>query len=164
MTIGSGSTELPAQRTASLVRMPVAGFLSWLVPGLGHIYIGDRGRGIICLVTIVVTFWTGIAIGGVQGTVAPRARRLWFVAQLGTGGNTLAAYALHYHVDPETARSSRLSVISHYASSEVGVHYTGVAGLLNLLVIFDAVARADAMPANRRKRSGERAGRPRGDP
>ena len=116
------------------------------------------------LVTIVVTFWSGVAIGGVQGTVAPRARRLWFIAQLGTAGNTLAAYALHYRVNPDTARSGRLSVVSHYASSEVGVHYTGVAGLLNLLVVFDAVSRADAAPVAGRSRSRRKAGRPKGDP
>ncbi len=156
--------ELPTQHTGSVARMSLAGLLGWLVPGLGQIYLGHRGRGIICLVTIVVTFWTGIAIGGVQGTVAPKARRLWFVAQLCTGGNTLAAYALHYRVDPETAQSSTLSVVSHYSSSEVGVHYTGVAGLLNLLVIFDAVALADGVSVNRRTRSRKRSGRPIGEP
>ena len=153
-------TREPA--TPLIIRMPIAGFLAWLVPGLGHIYLGHRGRGLICLVTIVVTFWTGVAIGGVQSTVAPKARKLWFVAQLGTGGNTLAAYALHYRVNPETARASRLSVFSHWSSADVGVHYTGVAGLLNLLVIFDAVARAEAPLVRRRSRANQRSALPRG--
>ena len=150
------------QQTPLMHRMPIAAFLAWLVPGLGHIYVGHRGRGIICLVTIIVTFWSGVAIGGVQSTVAPRARKLWFVAQLGTGGNTLAAYALHCRVDPETARSGTVAVVALWSASEIGVHYTGVAGLLNLLVIFDAVARAEAPIKRRRSQSGARSPTPRG--
>ena len=39
----------------------------------------------------------------------------------------------------------------HWLPADVGVHYTGVAGLLNLLVILDAVARADRGGAARRQ-------------
>lgn len=143
---------MPEQQTPLMFRMPIAAFLAWLVPGLGHIYLGHRGRGIICFVVIIVTFWSGVAIGGVQSTVAPQARKLWFVAQLGTGGNTLAAYALHYRVDPKTARSGTIALVAPWSASEIGVHYTGVAGLLNLLVIFDAVARAERPVKRRRSR------------
>ena len=137
----------------SLLRAPIAGILTWVVPGLGHLYLGYRVRGLVCLVTITTTFWTGVAIGGVPGTVAPYSRKLWFVAQLGTGGNTLAAYALHAVVSPPTVRSIRPYVAGHWMSAEVGVHYTGVAGLLNLLVILDALASGDyAVSSSRRRR------------
>ncbi len=134
----------------------MAGLLAWVLPGLGHIYLGARSRGIVYLVTITATFWTGVAIGSVQGTVAPHARKLWFVAQLCTGGNTLLAYGLHVRADPQSARSTKLTVAGHWSSAEVGVHYTGVAGLLNLLVIFDAIARAEPSSASRRQRRGRR--------
>lgn len=127
----------------AMIRAPIAGLLSWVIPGLGHLYLGYRVRGLICMVTITATFWTGVAIGGVPGTVAPYSRKLWFFAQLGTGGNTLAAYALHAAVSPDTVRSTQAYVSGHWMSSEVGVHYTGVAGLLNLLVILDALAVGD---------------------
>jgi hypothetical protein len=143
---------LADQDSKSIARMPLAGFLAWLVPGLGHIYLGDRVRGIICLITITLTFWTGVAIGSVQGTVAPKSRKLWFVAQVCSGGHALAAFALHRYVDPASAGSEKLRVAGHWASAEVGVHYTGVAGLLNLLVVFDAIARAD--PSFDRRRRG----------
>ncbi len=141
----------------SILTGPIAGFLAWLVPGLGHLYLGHRVRGLICLVTITATFWTGVAIGGVQGTVDPHDRTLWFMAQLCTGGNTLAAYGLHRAVEPRTNEPSVVSqrsaaLLAHWLSSDVGVHYTGVAGLLNLLVILDALGRADApRPARRRR-------------
>ncbi len=140
------------QDEVSVVRICVAGFLAWLVPGLGHLYVGHRGRGLVYLMTIAVTFWSGVAIGGVQGTVAPHSRKLWFAAQLGTGGNTLAAYALHCVVSPESARSKKPVAGGHWLSAEVGVHYTGVAGLLNLLVILDVMGRAESPSVSARRR------------
>ena len=40
-----------------LLRVPIAGILAWIVPGLGHIFLGHRGRGLVFLVTITATFW-----------------------------------------------------------------------------------------------------------
>jgi len=139
----------------SLARMPIAGFLAWLVPGLGHVYLGDRGRGLVCLVTIMATFWTGVAIGGVRSTIDPQNRKLWFVAQLGTAGNAIAGYALHLAVTPvdEPVSDGPVAITAHWAAIDVGTHYTGVAGLLNLLVIFDVVSRADRSPIVRREGS-----------
>lgn len=145
------------ETTTSVMRMSVTGVLAWLVPGLGHLYIGQRARGIVCLVTVTATFWTGVAIGGVPQTVNPEQRRLWFAAQLCTAGNALSAYAITPLVTTETARNPRaVDAVpasgrpAHWMSADIGVHYTGVAGLLNLLVIFDALARAEPRPATRR--------------
>lgn len=137
----------------ALLTGPIAGFLAWLVPGLGHIYLGHRVRGLVCLVTITVTFWSGVAIGGVHATVDPQERTLWFMAQSCTGGNTLAAYGLHRVVEPQLVAGQRPAAVSaHWLSSDVGVHYTGVAGLLNLLIILDALGRADAPSPKRTSR------------
>ena len=136
----------------ALLRAPLAGLLTWVVPGLGHLLIGERGRGLVFFVTITATFWTGVAIGGVQNTVDPHKRKLWFIAQLFTGGNTLSAYALNRRVTLASAESGTASGAGHWLSGDIGVHYTGVAGLLNLLVILDAIGRAD--PATRKKREG----------
>ncbi len=127
---------------ASIFRAATAGLLGWIVPGLGHIFIGDRIRGIICLATIVLTFWTGIAIGGVRGTVDPHERSLWFVAQLCTGANAGVVYMIRENL-PAPGETDRASAPPSWVSSEIGVHYTGVAGLLNILVILDAMARAE---------------------
>lgn len=136
---------------SSLARIPIAGFLAWLVPGLGHFFLGLPTRGIIFLVTITVTFWSGVAIGGVCSTVDPHERTLWFFAQLGTAGNTMAAYGLNRRAVARQAAAGENIFVRYWASSEVGVHYTGVAGLLNLLVIFDAIARADGSLSRRKE-------------
>jgi len=132
---------------ASLIRLPIVGFLTWLLPGLGHIFIGQRTRGLVLLVTITATFWTGVAIGGVRATIDPHERTLWFVAQMCTAGNTLTGFALHKYLDSRDSSENESTVASHWSSAEIGVHYTGVAGLLNLLIIFDALARTE--PAGR---------------
>jgi hypothetical protein len=126
----------------NILAAPIAGFLAWLVPGLGHLYLGERTRGLICLVAITATFWTGVAIGSVQGTIDPRERTLWFMAQICTGGNTLTAIGLNAAVKPKPGATTP-AYIPSWLSVDVGVHYTGVAGLLNLLVILDALSRAE---------------------
>ena len=145
---------------SSLPRVLLAGLLAWLIPGLGHIFVGERGRGVVFLVTITAIFWSGVAIGGVQNTVDPHKRKLWFVAQLFTGGNTISAHALNRRVARASARSGNTLAVGHWLSGDVGVHYTGVAGLLNLLVILDAVGRADPTSVRRRVSRPIQAGAP----
>jgi len=126
-----------------VLRVPLAGFLGWVVPGLGHWFIGEKARGLIYLVTITVTFWGGVAIGGVRDTVDPSARTAWFLAQTCTGVNALIAHQWGEQVrsrpDPQFVYRAL------HRAADTGVVYTGIAGLLNLLAIFDALTRADAM-------------------
>lgn len=139
---------------SSFAKIPLAGLLSWLIPGLGHAICGEWRRGAVLFVAITATFWSGIAIGGAPGTVDPAKRRLWFAAQICTGGNTLAAYSIHQRLAATAAAEAKSLPIPHWMSAEVGVHYTGVAGLLNLLVIFDAIVRADSTTGRRRRLAG----------
>ena len=128
-----------------VVRVPLAGLLAWIVPGLGHLFIGERVRGLIYLITITVTFWGGVAIGGVRDTVDPRARTAWFMAQTCTGVNSLAAYQWGERSRRDPQASAAGWAHYSYISAETAVVYTGIAGLLNLLAIFDALVRADAV-------------------
>ncbi len=124
-----------------VVRVPLAGLLAWAVPGLGHLFIGERVRGLIYLVTITVTFWSGVAIGGVCDTVNHRERKAWFMAQSCTGIHALGAHLWGQRLG--RGEDAPLEVKAHWMSAETGVVYAGVAGLLNILVILDALARAD---------------------
>jgi hypothetical protein len=130
-------------------RVPLAGFLAWLVPGLGHLFLGERVRGLIYLITITVTFWGGIAIGGVRETIDPKGRTTWFLAQTCTGVQALASYswAQSLRSHPEAGPAGA----AHFLSVDTAVVYTGVAGLLNLLAILDALIRADFVPVRSRR-------------
>ena len=132
MTAGAKLAEPTFMRVAG------AGVLSWVLPGLGHIFVGQRRRGLILLVAMALTFWTGVAIGGVQSTIKPRERKTWFFAQLFAGSHTLAAYTwgrARHQAHPDERAG--------FNEEDVAVIYTGVVGLLNILVILDALASAD---------------------
>ncbi len=144
----------------SLLRAPIAAILAWLVPGLGHIFLGHKVRGLIFLVVITLTFWTGVAVGGVK-CVDPRkpvqqhsnthsqrgrARSWWFFAQIMNGGYAVATHA----VGVRTERASYLS----WPSGDIASVYTGVAGLLNLLIILDALVRAEGLALAAARASG----------
>lgn len=43
----------------------LAGLLAWLVPGAGHWYVGRRVRAVILFLSIHLMFWSGVAMGGV---------------------------------------------------------------------------------------------------
>ena len=119
--------------------------LAWLVPGAGHGYAGRMARGIIIFVVIGTTFWAGVAMGGIK-TVDCQAERYWFYAQMVTGVHGLAGWQRQRNtqhdieVDPEkyssAASSERISLVAPVDT--VARAYSGVAGLLNLLCIFDA--------------------------
>lgn len=145
-------------------RAPIAGLLSWFLPGLGHFVIGERVRGGVLLATITVTFWSGIAIGGVVNTVDYQNHRLWFAAQLGSGGHTIAACVLRNVVAPTPKTHETPHVVGHWLPTDIGIHYTGVAGLLSILVILDAVGRGDRRGDRRGDGRGDRHGDRRRDP
>jgi len=118
----------------------VAAFLTWLLPGLGHVYIGDRARGIIFMTVIAITFWGGVAIGGVKSTVLPAERQAWFMAQVCTGAHTAAVLALASRI-PDYKPYEHSPYVAYAPAADIAVVYTGVAGLLNILVIFDVLGR-----------------------
>ena len=138
--------------------------LAWLVPGAGHVYIGRVRRGVIIFITITATFWAGVAMGGVM-TVDQRTERWWFVANISTGLNGLVSWyrseRVYDEVEREINRSDQASatrgalrgqevdkILSRKGyrlaapTETVARAYAGVAGLLNLLCVFDAAVLA----------------------
>lgn len=125
------------------IRMSVAAVLTWLLPGAGHLFIGERMRGLIILVTIALTFWGGVAIGGISNTVSPGGRSLWFMGQICAGGHALAAWGLGRWVDPSPVPKKDPTFVAFGRSEEISVVYTAICGMLNVLVIFDVLVRAE---------------------
>ncbi|MBI4578928.1 MAG: hypothetical protein HY718_04445 [Planctomycetes bacterium] len=125
-------------------RMVIAAVASWVLPGLGHLLIGERTRGIIFIVVVTLTFWTGVAIGGVKNTVSPADRTLWFAGQICAGGHSLLALACGAAVGTpqETGRHPAM-LIGYGRTEEVSVVYTAIAGMLNILIILDVLVRAE---------------------
>src|SRR5881394_3468410 len=77
----------------------LAAFLAWLVPGLGHMYQGRTGKGVLIFVCIIGTFYYGLYIGGGRVVYASTAdvfskqflERWQYICQVGTGLPALPA-------------------------------------------------------------------------
>jgi len=126
----------------SVFRVPIAGLLAWAVPGAGHLFIGERSRGVIFMTIITLTFWSGVAIGGVKNTVNPTERSLWFLGQVCAGVHPLAALVWGEQIEIP-AGADRAEWIAYGQTEDIAVIYTAIAGMLNLLVIFDVLIRAE---------------------
>ena len=160
----------------------LAAFLAWLVPGLGHIYQGRTGKGILFSICILGTFFYGMYIGSGRVVYASTADvfsrkflsdRWQYACQIGVGLPALPALVqrarVNAHKQPlsfplvgdymrppqegSTFRSTDQSDPTHEVISpdelskwsydygehfEIGTVFTVIAGLLNILVIFDA--------------------------
>jgi hypothetical protein len=111
----------------------LAWLLGWLVPGAGHWYIGQRARGAVLCGALVGCFVAGVLIGG-RATVSTRIPdgTAYLVLQGGAGLTAAAAWAAG---DPSPADIP-------VARRELGILYTLVPALLNVVAALDAAARA----------------------
>jgi hypothetical protein len=66
----------------------------------------------------------------------------WSIAQIMAGPVDLLCSAWSVRASQETASGVPLGVRSHSRTNEIGVLYTAVAGMLNLLVVIDSAYRA----------------------
>ena len=140
----------------------VAGVLAWLWPGAGHIYQARYAKGILFMVCVLTTYFFGFALGDGRVVYASFAKpdvRYAYLCQVGVGIPALPAM-VQYHrlrndraplfgdfmVPPgplnETTGDDRLSQWHSDLKGyfEIATLYTMVAGLLNMLAIYDAFA------------------------
>jgi hypothetical protein len=153
----------PPATPRSAAVIAVAG---WAVPGLGYWLIGERGRGVLAGVTIVLTFVYGVLVGGVRVVDVPGYRPPPVSAVRGaedSSGGVSGTW--HFQENPTgeiinkpwyiaQALAGPVNVVASVASVaaaergvrpstartfDIGTLYTAVAGMLNLLVIMDSV-------------------------
>jgi hypothetical protein len=149
---------------------PVAAFLSYLVPGLGQIVQGRIGKGLLFLVCLYSLFFFGQYLGGWRnvyiadgaGAQAPIrgrlleavAERARFFAQFWIGAAAWPAIIQHFTDNPldkehpvlgnfqrrPNERELNTELRNSDKSPDLGWMYTVIAGVLNILVIYDALA------------------------
>lgn len=167
----SGTTEKPWHPPPP-PKGPLAGLLSYLVPGLGQIYQGRVGKGLIFLGCIYFLFFYGHYLGDGKNVYIPDTaqesnpwnlprtpanlyNRPHFVAQFWVG---VAAWPAIYqyvtHYDPKLERTPPGEGFMRQPHEEelqklqtagdktwdLAWVYTVIAGVLNVMVIYDAFA------------------------
>ncbi len=130
---------------------PVVGFcLALLMPGLGHAYLGQRGKAVLFFLVITLLFLasglmgnfhnyslleTRLVVEGGTGVYATGLKEFMhcypvsFVFHLGNGLLTVVASLVTFVLPKE-------ALFGYYY--ETGVAYASVTGLLNLLLAYDA--------------------------
>jgi hypothetical protein len=156
VTIMSGADET----VVDLKDPYLAAFLAWLIPGAGHLYQGRTTKGLLFMICILGTFFYGLILGDgkvVYASLRPGDLRLPYVCQVGAGLPALPAMIEAYRarnnkaplfggmmVPPRLAQNNdgvdELAQWHRYLNRnfELGTVYTMIAGLLNVLVIYDA--------------------------
>lgn len=146
----------------------VAAVYAWLWPGAGHIYQGRYAKGILFMVCVLSTYFFGFALGEgrvVYASWKPEIRYPYF-AQVGVGLPALPALVQSnrikngkgplFGIDRMTPPSPDTLAQWHKELKgffEIASLYTMIAGLLNILAIYDAFAGPDfPQPEDKKKR------------
>lgn len=185
------SKSSPSDETALEIDLKdprLAAFLAWLVPGMGHVYQGRTGKGVLFFACIVGTFLYGLYIGDGRVVYASTAdvfsreflERWQYICQVGVGLPALPALVQRERVrngnqplrppvfgdkfmrppyknpppnmpggfnsPDQSDRQRRVQHPDEMAQwnyelgeyFEIGTVFTVIAGLLNILAIFDA--------------------------
>ncbi|MBI3722897.1 hypothetical protein HY251_02915 [bacterium] len=154
----------------------LAAFLGFLVPGLGHVYLGRTLKGAVAFVFLVGLYAAGILVS--QGECVSLDKQnghpYAFFAQVGAGLPTGLAL-LHSHsyevkraLGMEAERPSEPNVespdyVGRLPKLDEGLLYTMIAGLLNLLLIHDALMGSPGSALRReeeKRRASARSGTP----
>jgi hypothetical protein len=164
------SAPAPGEQTLEIeLRDPsLAALLAWLWPGLGHLYQRRYAKGMLFMVCILGTYFFGLALGEgkvVYANWTTEEHRWQYALQIGVGlpaapalvqyaavrnwGQPIGGYFMappkptppFGRLPPEEVVNSlpgwheRLNI-----RFELGTLYTMIAGLLNILAIYDAFA------------------------
>ena len=141
--------------------------LNWVFPGLGHIALGYRRRGVLAMVGILGMFAGGLLIGGLDA-VDSVEDALWYIPQSANGpiafvadlanqelvkkgkvGELLPAPSL---ADPTGRPATGQHYVSTFkgigAANEFGTLFIALGGMMNFILVMDISRREPAESPN----------------
>lgn len=124
--------------------------LAWVLPGLGHFYLGRKGRAAAFFIVVMLTFVLGLLSGG-TASVADGQQPLSYLAtfdNLALGpldliGRSVSLGGLIYSLPPDETNPRRLAIMTRlrdrvrHPTYEYGSTFLLTAGLMNMLLILD---------------------------
>jgi hypothetical protein len=154
-----GERSFPMSQPSVPLRDPLkAAFLAWLIPGWGHLYQGRKGKAILYATCILGLYLMGMLMGDgkivywrwVSPFEKPEKFCIYYLGQFWVGLAALPALIQgtlqHYGHDPilggflaEPPQAILNGLHPRLGKLvEIGTIYTTIAGLLNILAIYDA--------------------------
>ena len=149
-----------------------AALWAWAIPGAGHIYQKRYAKGLLFMICILSTYFFGLAIGEgkvVYASWKKNDRRWQYACQAGAGLVAMPAllqsrekplpFMKSWMLPPGEVVLDDLDVLASWHGRlgfyfELGTLYTMVAGILNILVVFDAYAGPSPLPVEEDRRRG----------
>ncbi len=116
----------PANPETSNSKLALGLLLGWLVPGLGHVVYRRVDKAIYFGVLVLLAFGVGLALGEYR-VINVEKFGLYLAAQLWNGLPSLATLFV----------TKDLRITHDIAGLDVGLLFTSVAGLLNIVVLVD---------------------------
>jgi len=118
----------------------LAAFLAWIWPGLGHISLGEKKRGVYIMIGVLFLFFCGVLVGGFDAVDRlSGSDRLWFYAQGLCGPIAFAADFVKQNYVKQLPAPDQLRTQGLGRVNEMGTLFIAMAGLMNLIVILDAL-------------------------
>lgn len=108
----------------------------WLVPGAGHFLLGRRPQAVVFFLAVTLTYLAGMFLADFTN-VSPARHPFYFAAYVFNGAETILATFLTRDLAP-----TRVPEHFGVATKDIGIVYTAVASLLNIIVVMDAWGRA----------------------
>jgi hypothetical protein len=143
----------PLPKNTTTLNLPAA-LLAWIWPGLGHRSLGHRRRGRYICFGILFLVVTGVLVGGIDA-VDHKNDSLWFIAQVFCGPIVIAidAATQNFIVDAPIEKRATMVGLSHV--NEIGTLFISMAGLMNFVVILDALQAKRNIDIDRRDKETE---------
>jgi len=117
---------------------PSAAVFAWLWPGAGHLSIGQRRRGFLLMFGVLFLFFTGLLVGGID-SVDRKTDFLWFLAQSVNGPIAFLADFINQNYLKTLPAEQQYATIGVNRPNEMGTLFIALSGLMNLVVILDAL-------------------------
>ncbi len=138
------SVHQAGRKAQGAVAPAMAAGLSWILPGLGHVRAGQKDKGVLMGLAVLLVFAAGLVAS--EGHAVDRPLMpVWWIGQNLCGLGSLFAALV----------TAPLPMASTVAGLDLGIVLCTVAGLMNLVVMVDAytvaeraaVPEVDAVPA-----------------
>jgi hypothetical protein len=124
--------DAPGEAPKPIADPALCAGLSWLVPGLGHARAGQRDKGVVMGMAVLIVFALGLVVS--NGHAVDRASySVWWIGQNLFGGGSLFAALV---TGPMRSESIPIDL-------DLGIVLCTVAGLMNLVVMVDAYTVAE---------------------
>ncbi|WP_432798656.1 DUF6677 family protein [Poriferisphaera sp. WC338] len=121
----------------------VPAIATWILPGLGHILIGEKKRGLILLISILFIWLLGLLVGGVS-IFNRELYSPWFFGQILLSPSIIIWQIQEFLVSspPDILPGPQNIFQPAYGFPETqALFLTTLAGLLNVLAIIDVLYR-----------------------